>query len=242
MLGVTTYLTTDIAAIPLLWVIPLAIYLLTFILVFARRPPLPHPWMVRVLPMAIVLLVLIFSLGTQQLIFIPLHLLTFFLVAMVCHGELARLRPSARHLTGFYLAMSLGGVLGGIFNALVAPIVFDRVAEYPLALALACLALPRVAGSGRRPRDRALDFAIPLAIGVLLVGVVPRSATPGVRSSPPSSATPSRTGRSASPWRSGPCCSPSRSTRATTAASCSRSGTSSASCESRTTSRATHTG
>ncbi|MEJ7640038.1 MAG: fused MFS/spermidine synthase [Singulisphaera sp.] len=173
MLGVTTYLTTDIAAIPLLWVIPLAIYLLTFILVFARRPPLPHPWMVRVLPMAIVLLVLIFSLRTQQLIFIPIHLLAFFMVALVCHGELARLRPSARHLTGFYLAMSLGGVLGGIFNALVAPILFDRVAEYPLALVLACLALPRVVKSGRRPWDRALDFAVPLAVGVLLAGVVP---------------------------------------------------------------------
>ena len=163
MLGVTTYLTTDIAAIPLLWVIPLAIYLLTFILVFARRPPLAHRWMVRVLPMAIVLLVLILSLGTQQSIFIPLHLLTFFLVAMVCHGELARLRPSARHLTGFYLAMSLGGVLGGIFNALVAPIVFDRVAEYPLALVLACLALPRVARSEREALGSGPGFRGPLA-------------------------------------------------------------------------------
>jgi len=174
MLGVTTYLTTDIAAIPLLWVIPLAIYLLTFILVFARRPPLLHPWMVRVLPMAIVLLVLVLSLGTQQLLFIPLHLLTFFLVAMVCHGELARLRPSARHLTGFYLAMSLGGVLGGIFNALVAPIIFDWVAEYPLALVLACLALPRVDRSEPGPWDRALDFAVPLAVGVVLVEIVTR--------------------------------------------------------------------
>src|SRR5205085_6247069 len=97
MLGVTTYLTTDIAAMPLLWVLPLTLYLLSFILVFAKRPPLPHAWMVRALP--VVLLCLVFVMvagGTFQLRAIaamPLHLLALFVVAMVCHGELAAHRP-----------------------------------------------------------------------------------------------------------------------------------------------------
>lgn len=179
MLGVTTYLTTDIAAIPLLWVIPLAIYLLTFILTFARRPIVPHPWVVRAMPAAVVLLILILCLNAVQGLLIPIHLLTFFLVAMACHGELARRRPPARHLTAFYLAMSLGGVLGGVFNALIAPMAFDRVAEYPLVLALAGLARPGAGPSPDTPRDRALDLAIPLALVVLMAGLVPRFLPPG---------------------------------------------------------------
>src|SRR5439155_4862314 len=73
---------------------------------------------------------------------IGLHLLTLFLVALVCHGELARTRPSPRYLTQFYLLMSLGGVLGGLFNALLAPLIFNSVVEYNVALVLACLLLP----------------------------------------------------------------------------------------------------
>ena len=143
MLGVTMHLTTDLASIPLLWVIPLALYLLTFILVFARRPVPPHSWMVVAMPMTVVVLSLIMCLQTTQLAFIPVHLLTFFVVAMVCHGEVeSSYRPAAEYLTAVYLAMSFGGVLGGIFNALLAPILFDWVAEYPLILVLACLACP----------------------------------------------------------------------------------------------------
>ena len=171
MLGVTTYLTTDITPIPLLWVIPLSLYLLTFILVFAKRPPIKHRWMVRALPAIVAVLTVIMCLGGRHAGLIPVHLLAFFVVAMVCHGELVRLRPRARHLTAFYLAMSVGGVLGGVFNALVAPLVFNWVAEYPLALAFACLA-----GSGAgfgigKPRDRVLDIAIPLALGALVAGL-----------------------------------------------------------------------
>jgi hypothetical protein len=127
--------------------------------------------MVRVLPMSAVALVVVISFGTTQSVFIPLHLLTFFLAAMVCHGELVRRRPDPRHLTAFYLAMSIGGVLGGVLNALVAPLVFDRVLEYPLALALACLALP---GSTRARANakRLLDVALPLALGALTVGLL----------------------------------------------------------------------
>jgi hypothetical protein len=170
LLGVTAYLSTDVAAIPLLWVIPLALYLLTFVLAFSKRETLPLSWVGRAMRIVTVALVLVICLGVVQVIFIPLHLLMFFLAAMVCHGELARRRPSVRHLTEFYLAISVGGVLGGIFNALVAPVVFDRVIEYPLAIALACLALPGGA-SGPRSRNlkaRTLDFALPLALGVIV--------------------------------------------------------------------------
>ncbi len=182
MLGVTMYLTTDIAAIPLLWVIPLALYLLTFILTFARRPILPHSWMVQALPMAAVLLVLVLNIASvAQPAYLPLHLLVFFLAAMVCHGELVRCRPSQEHLTAFYLAMSCGGVLGGLFNAVIAPLVFDRVAEYPLALVLACLVLPksRTDGSGRS--SRYFDWVLPLCLGMFTWGLVtvlqPRSGS-----------------------------------------------------------------
>jgi hypothetical protein len=164
MLGVTTYVTTDIAPVPLLWVIPLALYLLTFILTFARRPIVPGAWMVRALPLEVMALALVLGFGLVQPWLIPLHLLTFFTAAMVCHGLLASDRPAARHLTAFYLAIALGGVLGGTFNALVAPVVFDRVAEYPIALVMACLIVPGLKPDVRPIRERARDAAIPLIV------------------------------------------------------------------------------
>jgi hypothetical protein len=176
MLGVTTYFTTDIAAIPLLWVLPLAIYLLSFILVFARRPWLSHERVVRLLPRVVLLLVFMMVGGaTHQMRIGPvmlLHLVALFVVAMGCHGELARLRPSTRHLTAFYLCMSIGGVLGGLFNALVAPTVFTTVVEYPLALVLACLLMPRPAASETSRRDRMLDFVLPVCVGILTAALV----------------------------------------------------------------------
>jgi hypothetical protein len=99
LLGVTTYLSSDVAAIPLFWVVPLALYLLTFVLAFSRREILPLRWTARALRMAILLVVLVVCLGTVQVIFLPLHLFVFFLAGMVCHTELARLRPPVRHLT-----------------------------------------------------------------------------------------------------------------------------------------------
>src|SRR5205085_477044 len=119
LLSVTTFLTTDLAAIPLLWVVPLALYLLTFTLTFARRPLLPHRWMVRLLPPAVIAVVLsMLAEATEPLVLLlVVHLAALFIVAMVCHGELARLRPEPQHLTAFYLCLSLGGVLGGVFNS-----------------------------------------------------------------------------------------------------------------------------
>lgn len=144
LLAVTTYITTDLSPAPLLWVLPLALYLLSFTLVFARRPLIPHEWMVAIHPSALAVAVLLLATGyvERPTASVPLHLLALFVIAMTAHGELARRRPDARHLTEFYLWISVGGVLGGVFNALVAPVVFDNVWEYPIVLALAALARP----------------------------------------------------------------------------------------------------
>ncbi len=140
LLGVTMHITTDVAAVPLLWVLPLTLYLLTFVLVFARRPRLPHSWMVLAQPF------LLIPIGVQRFggilldIFLPMTV--FFVTAMVCHGELAKRRPGANHLTEFYLWLSFGGMLGGAFNVLLAPLLFNAVTEYPLMLVLACFLRP----------------------------------------------------------------------------------------------------
>jgi hypothetical protein len=144
MLGVTTYITTDLVVVPLLWVIPLAIYLLTFILVFARRQVVSLTLMRRLLPIAvIVLLMMLVSEATEPLGVIAIaHLAAFFIMAMVCHGELARDRPPAGQLTTFYLMMAIGGLFGGVFNAIIAPAMFTSIAEYPVAIVAACLLAP----------------------------------------------------------------------------------------------------
>lgn len=145
LLGVTHYLTTDVAAIPLLWVVPLALYLLTFILTFSRLGPLLHPLVLELQPVAVVLLLGFAFLNPAAVPFwltALLHLAAFFLAAMVCHGELARRRPEPRHLTHYYLALALGGMLGGWFNVFLAPLLFDSIAEYPLMIAAALLLRP----------------------------------------------------------------------------------------------------
>jgi hypothetical protein len=144
MLGVTTYLTTDIASVPLLWVIPLGIYLLTFVIVFARRQVLPPSGLNKVLPIAAIALtfLILTDVKNPAWVIIVLHLLFFFVAAIVAHSRLANDRPPSRQLTEFYLWLSVGGVLGGTFNALLSPVVFRSVVEYPLMMVLACLIRP----------------------------------------------------------------------------------------------------
>ncbi|MFN2481145.1 MAG: spermidine synthase [Pyrinomonadaceae bacterium] len=146
VLGVTTYITTDVASVPLLWIIPLTLYLLSFVLVFARRTLLPWRLAARLLPGAGVILALIYLSGaTEPAWFLILfHLLFLFIAAMVCHGQLASARPPARHLAEFYLWVAIGGALGGFFNAILAPLLFDSVAEYPLVILLACYLRPAI--------------------------------------------------------------------------------------------------
>jgi hypothetical protein len=172
MLGATTYLTTDVAAVPLLWVIPLALYLLSFIAAFARRPPLSTHAVSRAavassLAVAASLLVspLFPSVQLPIWMLVAVHGANLFFIALLVHGRLAAERPPAERLTEFYLLLSTGGVIGGILAALVAPQLFSSVVEYPLALVL-CLLLrpgpfrPPKAGVLRRNADLLLPFAV----------------------------------------------------------------------------------
>lgn len=153
MLGVTQYITTDVAAVPLLWALPLMLYLLTFMLAFSPRIRVGSAALARLAPF-LVLGMLVLLLWAPRMYLLPVasaHLLTFFLLAWMCHKKMAELRPSPEHLTGFYLMMSVGGVLGGAFNALLAPRIFPAVIEYPLMLGAACLVVGGVwSGSFRR--------------------------------------------------------------------------------------------
>ena len=169
LLGVTSHIASDVASAPLLWVVPLAVYLLSFIVVFARRPLLPHAAMVRVMPIVLIPLILIMAPGIQtpapfQLV---LHVGALFVIALVCHGEMARLRPPSARLTDFYFFVSLGGVLGGAFNALLAPTIFPDVWEYPVALVAACLLKPEAQESGRAGWTG--DIALPLILFATVV-------------------------------------------------------------------------
>jgi hypothetical protein len=167
LLGVTTHITTDIAAAPLFWVVPLALYLLTFILAFAARPSLSHATALRIMPLLLIPTVIaVAPLVLPAISLLGLHLAAFFGIAMLCHGELAARRPPAARLTEFYLYLALGGVLGGLFNAILAPLVFPAVWEYPLMLVAACLLRPKADGDA--PRDRLLDILLPLGLFALV--------------------------------------------------------------------------
>src|SRR6202012_1170184 len=133
LIAVTAHISTDVAAAPLLWVLPLSLYLLTWVLVFQLRPLLPHKWVLWTQPAAIAGVSVLLAIGGEQNLLLTLggHQLCFFVIAMACHGELARTRPSASYLTGFYVALSFGGRIGGVSAGLIAPFIFSWVAEYP---------------------------------------------------------------------------------------------------------------
>src|SRR6266704_2586549 len=126
LIAVTAHISTDVAAVPLLWVLPLALYLLTFVIAFARRPIIPHWLVVALQPPFVVALVAVIIFDPLKTIIwvVVVHLAVFFVNALMCHGELARTRPPARYLTAFYLCISAGGVIGGVVTALIAPHVF----------------------------------------------------------------------------------------------------------------------
>src|SRR5262249_47762846 len=141
LVAVTAHISTDIAVVPLLWVIPLSLYLLTFVIAFARQRIIPHAVVVLLQP------VVVFVLVAQTLFYpferiptvVAIHLLVFFVSALMCHGELARRRPDPEHLTSFYLWLSLGGMIGGLLTGVIAPRIFNWVVEYPLLIGLAVL-------------------------------------------------------------------------------------------------------
>jgi len=169
VIAVTSYITTDVAAAPFLWVVPLALYLLTFVAVFRDRPWISQSLVVRLVPILVAPLS-VGLLGGDRLFWLAMigvNLAAFLLLALLCHGDLYRRRPAPSRLTEFYLWVSLGGVLGGIFAALIAPHVFNRIYEYPILLLAGLLVLPGMFAGGLRP---ILAGAAPiLAIAVLAV-------------------------------------------------------------------------
>lgn len=145
MLSTTTHLTTDIFAMPLLWVIPLGLYLLSFAVAFSDRRRLAH--IVTLVAPAVLLLaggMAAISRSSGTMLMALCSVLLLFVVAVVLHARLYDLRPKAAQLTLFYLVMSAGGALGGAFTALLAPVVFDWVWEHPLLVIAAGLLMPLV--------------------------------------------------------------------------------------------------
>jgi spermidine synthase len=170
LLSVTTYISTDVAAVPLLWVLPLALYLLTFVIAFQTHPLIPHWFVIKSQPIFILCLVaalVVVSITTITYL-IAIHLVVFFVCALACHGELARRRPAPQYLTAFYMWVSAGGLVGGVATGLVAPHVFNWVAEYPLLIVLAVLCRPGLALPPIRSGQTALLCVLGLAVLVLI--------------------------------------------------------------------------
>lgn len=162
MLAVTSYLSTDIAAVPLLWIVPLALYLGTFAVAFGRHGTRGTALARRAVPLLVVPLAL-FMIAHVREPLVPillLHLGAFAAIALTCHGDLASSRPDARHLTEFYFWLSFGGMLGGLFNTLAAPQIFTGVTEYPLVMLAGCLLLRPTDGSARVSRRAAGAAAV----------------------------------------------------------------------------------
>jgi hypothetical protein len=171
LLAVTAHISTDVAAVPLFWVVPLALYLLAFIIAFQTRPLIPPSFVLKVFPICVLLLVICLIINPIEWIVssLTIHLVTFFFGALLCHGELARRRPPAVYLTNFYMWIATGGVIGGIATSLIAPHVFSRVTEYPLLIVLAILCLPRRADEPLRRWHYVLVAGLTIS-AVLLLG------------------------------------------------------------------------
>jgi hypothetical protein len=176
MLSVTTYMSTAIAPIPLLWVLPLALYLLTFVLAFSGDGKNRLGRLRQIGPFLVLFLTVVVAAqimwATPLLLLI--HLTAFFFIALTCHSLLAADRPPKTHLTEFYLWLATGGALGGIFTAIVAPLVFTTVVEYPLVIVLAAFFLR---DPSQPTRDARLwDFFLPLLLGAGLAAFISQAA------------------------------------------------------------------
>jgi hypothetical protein len=175
MLGVTTYITSDVASAPLLWVIPLALYLLTFVLAFSKKQFASPASLTRPMMVAALVVTLILASGATEPAWalILANLGFFFVAALMCHGRLANDRPPVAHLAEYYLWIAVGGALGSVFNVLVAPNLFTSVLEYPLAIVLACMLLPGESPDGNQTsfgmNKKELDVIYPVALYILSV-------------------------------------------------------------------------
>jgi len=182
-IAVTSFITTDLASAPFLWMLPLALYLLTFVAVFRERPWVSQGLVLRLLPYVLApLAISLFGSGKAYwLANVLLNLVAFVLIALACHGEAYRLRPAASQLTEFYLWTSFGGVLGGVFAGLAAPHLFNNTYEYPILIVGALLVLPGVFSGGPRHFFREagpglIAAAIVLALWLLTGARLPLAA------------------------------------------------------------------
>ncbi len=145
LLALTNHITQNVASIPFLWVLPLALYLLSFVLVFEGRQG--RGWYVRrwwLAPVLAAVIAMAWALSTNRGVLtlhaaLPIYLIGLFLACVFCHGELAAMKPAPAWLTHFYLSLSAGGAIGGLFVALVAPKIFDNYWETPIALFGVCV-------------------------------------------------------------------------------------------------------
>jgi hypothetical protein len=172
MLATSTFLTTDIVAVPLLWVLPLGLYLLSFTVAFAARRG-PAEAITRFAPITILVFGGMMIAGHHEfpLLNALAALMLLFAVSVSLHTHMYALRPAPARLTGFYLAMSVGGALGGVFAGLIAPVVFDWTYEYPLLILAAGMLAPLpflLPGVERLWRRRTM----PLMIGALVTVAV----------------------------------------------------------------------
>ena len=170
----TTHVATDVASAPLLWVLPLALYLLTFVIVFRTRALIPPHVLLplHLIAVTAALLVLAQTWETNVYLTGPFGAAAFFISALVAHRTLYDERPDAEHLTEFYLWMAFGGALGGLFAALIAPRIFSEVFEYPLLLALTFACRPGALSVGRKPWDQLLAlFVIGVAAWLCVVWI-----------------------------------------------------------------------
>jgi hypothetical protein len=170
LLAVTNYISTDVASVPLLWVLPLGLYLLTFVIAFSSSTARVLTVTSRFMPLSVILLalVLIADLTRPLWLVVPLHLIVFLVIASSCHGELAADRPSTYRLTEFFFWTAFGGMIGGLFNVLIAPVLFDSIVEYPLVLVAACAlrARPLIRSGRLTPADVVTPLAIGAAVAV----------------------------------------------------------------------------
>ncbi|MEY2665968.1 MAG: hypothetical protein RLZZ384_139 [Pseudomonadota bacterium] len=168
LLGLTNFISTDIASVPLLWIIPLTVYLLSFVIVFSRWNDKSHGWLIKLQPLFFIPFVAYAFINPADLpywAYLGFHVIAFFFAVMVCHGELAAQRPHSAHLTTYYLIMSFAGMLGGMFNTFLAPFVFNGIYEYPLMIIAALLLRPSAAKLNSK------EIAMQLIDPLLLLGI-----------------------------------------------------------------------
>lgn len=170
--GITLYLSTDLLSVPLLWILPLALYLTSFVVVFSKRfgrasNLLNIFYRLFAFGSLLALIALVSGIGQPLAFFVPLHLSVFFVACLFVHGKLVESKPEPKFLTHFYMSLAAGGMMGGLFSALVAPHLFSEISEYPLAVLLVFFLS---FGDWKQVRSLSWSFRLnPLLVAALII-------------------------------------------------------------------------